>query len=143
MRCAHGLFALILVGTAPVIALADAAPGTPEQIVAHHMVAAASGDVDALIADYADTAVVFTPGGETRGKAALRKMFDGIFGGPPGSRAPLEVRQKNFTREIGYIVWVQNEGKPEELRGSDTFLVRKGKIVVQTVMLVPMHPPAQ
>jgi ketosteroid isomerase-like protein len=143
MRCAHGLFALILVGATPIIALGDAAPGTPEQIVAHHMVAAASGDVDALVADYADTAVVFTPGGETRGKAALHKMFAGIFGGPPGSRAPLDVRQKNFTKEIGYIVWVQNEGKPEELRGSDTFLVRKGKIVTQTVMLVPMHAPAK
>jgi hypothetical protein len=143
MRCAHGLFALVLVGTAPIIALADAAPGTPEQIVAHHMAAAASGDVDALIADYADSAVVITPSGETRGTAELRKMFAGIFGGPPGSRAPLEVRQQSFTHEIGYIVWVQNEGKPEELRGSDTFLVRNGKIVVQTVMLVPMHPPAK
>jgi hypothetical protein len=143
MRCARCLFALVLLGAAPIIALSDAAPGTPEQIVAHHMSAAASGDVDGMIADYADTAVVMTPGGETRGTEALRKMFAGIFGGPPGSRAPLEVRRQFFTKEIGYIVWVQNEGKPEELRGSDTFLVRKGKIVAQTVMLVPMHPPAK
>jgi len=143
MQCARGLFALVLFGMAPIVALSGAAPGTPEQIVAHHMSAAASGDVDGIIADYADTAVVFTPGGETRGKAALRKMFAGIFGGSPGSRAPMEVRQKFFTKEIGYIVWVQNEGKPEELRGSDTFVVRKGKIVAQTVMLVPMHPAAK
>ena len=143
MRRTHGLLALVFVGVAPIIALGDAAPGTPEQIVAHHMSAAAKGDVDGVIADYADTAVVFTPGGETRGKAALRKMFAGIFGGPPGSRAPLEVQQKFFTKDIGYIVWVQNAGKPEELRGSDTFLVRKGKIVTQTVMLVPMHAAAQ
>jgi ketosteroid isomerase-like protein len=142
MRCTRGLFALLLIGVAPLIALGDAAPGTPEQIVARHMAAAASGDVDGIIADYADKAVVISPSGQTRGTAALRKMFAGIFGGPPGSRAPLEVRQKVFTREIGYIVWVQNEGKPEELRGSDTFVVRKGKIVAQTVMLVPMHPPA-
>jgi hypothetical protein len=142
MRRTHGLLALVFVGVAPIVALGDAAPGTPEQIVAHHMAAAASGDVDGVVADYAATAVVFTPGGETRGTAALRKMFAGIFGGPPGSRAPLEVQQKFFTKEIGYIVWVQNAGKPEELRGSDTFLVRKGKIVTQTVMLVPMHPAA-
>ena len=142
MRCTRGLFALLLIGVAPLIALGDAAPGTPEQIVAHHMAAAASGDVDGIIADYADTAVVITSGGVMRGTAALRKMFAGIFGGAPGSRAPIEVQQKFFTREVGYIVWVQNAGKPEELRGSDTFVVRKGKIVAQTVMLVPMHPPA-
>jgi len=143
MQYARGLFALVLFAMAPIIALGDAAPGTPQQIVAHHMAAAAKGDVDGIVADYADTAVMFTPGGETRGKAALRKMFAGIFGGPPGSRAPLEVRQQFYTKEIGYIVWVQNEGKPEEMRGSDTFLVRKGKIVTQTVMLVPMHPAAK
>ena len=143
MRCTRGFFALLLVGMAPIVALGGAAPGTPEQIVAHHMAAAAKGDVDGIVADYADTAVVFTPGGKTQGKAALRKMFEGIFGGPPGSRAPLEVQQQFYTKEIGYIVWVQNAGKPEELRGSDTFLVRKGKIVAQTVMLVPMHAPAQ
>lgn len=142
MQRVRGLVTLILIGMAPIIASSDAAPGTPEQIVAHHLSAAASGDIDGLVADYADTAVVITPGGKTRGTAALHKMFEGIFGGAPGSHAPLEVQQKFFTREIGYIAWVQNAGKPEEVRGSDTFIVRKGKIVAQTVALVPMHAPA-
>jgi ketosteroid isomerase-like protein len=142
MRRVRNLFPLLLVGMAPIIALGDAAPGSPEQIVAHHLSAAASGDVAGLVADYADAAVVITPGGKTQGIAALRKMFEGIFGGAPGSQAPLVVQQQFFTKEIGYIAWVQNAGKPEEVRGSDTFIVRKGKIVAQTVALVPMHAPA-
>ena len=141
MRRAAQLSAPLILVMFPLAAWSDAAPGSPEQIVAHHMAAAAKGDVDAIVADYADNAYVITPGGKTQGKAELRKMFVGIFGGPPGSRAPLDIQQQYYTKEIGYIAWVQNAGKPEELRGSDTFVVRKGKIVAQTVALVPMHAP--
>ena len=121
----------------------DAPGGSPEQLVARHLAAAAQGDVEAIVADYADDAVTISPGGVTRGKEELRKLFTGIFGGAPGSRAPLVVQQQVFTDEIGYITWTQNAGTPAEVHGSDTFLVRDGKIVAQTVAIVALHPPAK
>lgn len=143
MRYAFRAMVSLLIGAAPLIVWGGSPAGSPEQIVAHHMAAAAKGDIDAIVADYADDAVVIAPGGMTQGKADIRKMFAGIFGGPPGSHAPMDVKQQFYTREIGYITWVQNAGKPEELHGSDTFVVRQGKIVAQTVALVPLHPPAK
>lgn len=144
MRGTFKIIVPLLIAAAPFVAWgASPPPGSPEQIVAHHMDAAAKGDVDGIVADYADNAVVISPAGKTRGKADIRKMFAGIFGGPPGSRAPMDIKQQFYTRDIGYIAWVQNAGKPEELHGSDTFVIRKGKIVAQTVALVPMHPPAK
>jgi hypothetical protein len=141
MRRAVGLTSLLLAAF-PVVALSDAAPGSPEQIVEHHLSAAAAGDVDGVVGDYADNAVLITPAGQTKGKEAIRKAFAGLFAPGQAPRPKLEVQRKYFTPEIGYILWVQNPGKPEEVRGSDTFVVRKGKIIAQTVAVVPLHPPA-
>lgn len=135
-----GLAALLLAGTLPVVALSDEATATPEQIVMHHMSASAAGDVDGIISDYADNAVVIDPSGRTFGKAAIRKVFTTMFTSAAGSRSATELKQKFFAGNIGYITWVQNEGKPGEVRGSDTFIIRNGKIAVQTVAVVPLHP---
>ncbi|MFO1409722.1 MAG: hypothetical protein U1F06_04995 [Steroidobacteraceae bacterium] len=61
-----------------------------------------------------------------------------------GSRPPpLVVQQQVYAGEIGYITWTQNAGTPQEVHGSDTFVVRNGRIVAQTVAIVALHPPAK
>jgi ketosteroid isomerase-like protein len=112
----------------------------------HHLSALNSGDLDAAVAVYADSAIFITPDGETKGKTAIRKMLAEVLanvrGGGTGPRALFDVKRKYFTKAIGYIAWTQNAGSPEEVQGSDTFVVRRGKIVLQTAFLVPTHPPA-
>src|ERR1700735_4026632 len=73
------LFALIIIGTLPVSAMSDTVPETPEAIVMRHLSAINSGDLDAAVAVYADTAILITPGGETKGKTAIRKMMAGVL----------------------------------------------------------------
>jgi len=143
MRNPLGILALIVCGALPAVALSDAVPDSSEVIVTRHMTAIDSGDVEGATADYADGAVFITPMGETKGKAAIHKALAAMLPkdvGAAGTRAVVVIKQKFFTKEIGYIVWVQNAGKPEEMQGSDTFVVRNGKIVAQTVVFVPMHP---
>lgn len=112
------------------------AASTAEQIVAHHLSAAAAGAVDDLVSDYAASAVLITPDGVTKGKQAIHDVFQRLLGGP--TRPALEVKKQTFEGEIGYLVWTQNAGTPNEVRGSDTFVVHHGKIVAQTVAIVPM-----
>ncbi len=87
--------------------------------------------------------MTISPGGITRGKEELRKLFTGLFGGPPGSHPPLVRQQQVYAGEIGYITWTQNAGTPEEVHGTDTFVVRDGRIVAQTVAIVALHPGAK
>jgi hypothetical protein len=143
MRNPLAILALIIPGALPAVALSDTVPDSPEVIVARHMTAIDSGDVEGAAADYAYGAVFITPMGETKGKPAIHKALAAMLPkavDTAGARAPVVIKQKFFTKEIGYIVWVQNAGKPEEMQGSDTFVVRDGKIVAQTVVFVPMHP---
>ena len=143
MRASHPIIAATLLGLAAVPAWSAAPPGSTEDLVARHLAASAKGDVEGIVADYSDDAVSISPGGVTHGKDELRKLFSAIFGGAAGSHPPLVLQQQVYAGEIGYITWTQNAGTPAEVHGSDTFVVRNGKIVAQTVAIVALHPPGK
>lgn len=115
--------------------MAQAAGPSPSEIVSRHMAAAGKGDVDAIVADYADDAVVMQANEVTQGKANIHALFQRLFGGranaPAGSGAPA----MNVTRvweegDVGIVTW---EAGP--VKGRDEFLVQGGKIKVQAVFL--------
>jgi ketosteroid isomerase-like protein len=115
-----------------------------ETIVAHHLASAERGDVDSLMADYADKAVLITPDAAVTGKSAIRAVFQRLVGGnsaPGASQGALQVQKQVFKGNVGYLLWVQHAGTPEEVRGSDTFFIHDGKIVAQTVVMVPISTP--
>jgi ketosteroid isomerase-like protein len=115
------------------------APGSIERLVADHLAASASGDIDALLDDYDESAVLITPGGITSGKPAIRQAFEDLF---KDSLPTLILRNELYSQNVGYITWFMDEGKASELHGSDTFVIRDGKIVVQTVALFSRQPAA-
>jgi ketosteroid isomerase-like protein len=45
---------------------------TPEEVFQHHAVPLGAGDLDEIVADYADDAVFITPAGIRRGKDGIR-----------------------------------------------------------------------
>ena len=61
------------------VGAADAAVLSPSQIVDRHTAAVAASDVDAMMADYADDAVVLEDGKSIQGKAAIRALFERMF----------------------------------------------------------------
>jgi hypothetical protein len=128
---------LALGAAVPAGAQSPAAARTSEQIVMHHLAAFAAGDLEGLLGDYSDTATVITPRGTTTGKPALREMFGRMMAGPqPATQLTAKVFTNNVGYQIGYIVWVQNPGQPNERRGTDSFFILDGKIVAQTAATV-------
>lgn len=102
-----------------------------EETLNSHIYAFAQGDLEALMADYAEEAVFFTPEGVLRGKADIRRLFEQLLADfPPGSA--VEISQQLIDDEAAYVVW---SGESERLKipfATDTLLVRDGKIVIQT-----------
>jgi len=102
-----------------------------EETLNNHIYAFAQGDVTAIMADYAEDALFFTPDGVLRGKAEIRPLFERLLADfPPGSE--VELRQQLIEGETAYVVW---SGESEQLKipfATDTLLIRDGKIVVQT-----------
>jgi hypothetical protein len=126
--------ALLIAGTAQ-------AADSPSDVVARHMAAFNKGDLSAMMADYADDAVVLQSGAAVQGKAAIQALFARIAAPPAGGAPRLQLTTTKLWQEgdIGFVTW---SGGP--VSGTDQFLVRNGKIQVQVVFLAaPPAPPKQ
>lgn len=133
--------AAVLAAGAAATAHGQSAPLSPADIVTRHMAAAAKGDVDAIVADYADDAVTLVGGKATQGKVAIRAVFAGMFGARPaagaaasappgGGMKTLAIWQEG---NVGFVSWQVGAGGPNPMNGEDAFVVKNGKIEVQTV----------
>ncbi|MET0765022.1 MAG: nuclear transport factor 2 family protein [Blastococcus sp.] len=104
---------------------------TPQQIFEHHATALIAGDIDGIVADYADDALFITPGGVLRGKDGVRQGFAALLGDVPD--AAWEVPTQIYEDDILFIEWSATSEKARVRDGVDTFVFRDDLIRVQTV----------
>ena len=103
---------------------------TPESILAHHLEALGQGDIDAILTDYAEDAIIFAPHGIIRGLNAIRAVFTNfVKNSPPELLPAFKIVRQEIVDEVAYIIW---EAKPFIAMATDTFIFRDGKISVQT-----------
>ena len=129
---------------AAVAAVAFAAEHTPVEIVNRHIAFANKGDVDGMVGDYAEDGMTITAGKVTAGKPALHAMFAGMIGGAAKPGVPTQPAIKNLKiwaeGDVGFVAWEMGAGTPQAVKGTDAFLVRHGKILVQTVFIGGQQP---
>jgi ketosteroid isomerase-like protein len=104
-----------------------------EKILLHHWQAFGAGDIEAIMADYADDAIIITPEGTLKGEAQIRSLFGKIFAEmfPPASSS-LNLAKQVIEGETAYILWSGSSPQCNAPFATDTFVIRDGKIVVQT-----------
>lgn len=120
--------------------MADASISTTEQVVAHHMQSGNDRNVEEVMRDYDDNAILISPDGVYKGKQAIRKSYEQLVA--QGSDSIITADRKVFEGEVGYVAWSMNAGQGPAVHGSDTFIVKNGKIVAQTVTIF-LPPPVQ
>ena len=101
---------------------------THAEIVKHHVESLVNGDVDEVISDFAANAVILCGPQSIKGSEAIRAFFSGIPAGFDGLELDASVSESDHH----YIAWHTAGG----LRGTDTFRIRDGKIVLQTAFLI-------
>ena len=104
---------------------------TPQEIFAHHAEALMAGDIDEIVADYADDAVFITPAGVLRGKDGVREGFTKLLADVPN--AEWAVPTQIFEGDVLFIEWSAVAANTHVEDGIDTFVFRDGEIIVQTV----------
>ena len=100
--------------------------------VARHAEAFDRGDVEAVVADYAPDAVLFTPEGPIRGHAALRAFFAGLLEEFCQPGVTFDLFRTDIEDDVAFIAWTAETRRRRYELGTDTFIVRGGKIVRQT-----------
>jgi len=106
--------------------------GTSETnaVLDNHLAAAQRSDLEGVLSDFSEDSVLFLPQGPVRGMAELREFYKSLLTNPPsGFPKSLELLRRDVEGEVAYIVW---KADPGVRLATDTFLVRDGKIVVQT-----------
>ena len=107
-----------------------------ESVLGQHVQALVSRDLDAIVADFTDDAVVFTPNGAFKGPQNIRAFFTGALQLlTPESMANLTVIKQDIDGEYAFVLW---SASPAVTFAGDTFHIRDGKIVLQS--FVPHVP---
>ncbi len=102
-----------------------------DEALSRHVRAFAGRDVDALMSDYCESAVLLTPDGAMRGIEDIRAFFEAFMVGfSLGSI--FEASQRVAARNIGYVVWTVRTEDPDMPFATDTMIFSGPKILTQT-----------
>jgi uncharacterized protein (TIGR02246 family) len=102
-------------------------------ILDHQNAAFEAGDADEIIKEVAEDAVLIGADGVVEGRDAIHAAYRELFAGPfkPGTYQ-FTMDAEHVHGEIAYISWRASCATESVTLGTDTFVVRDGKIVAQT-----------
>ena len=115
------------------IGVAQADQLQTEQTLTHHLESFGAGDIPAIMSDYADNAVVFLPNGILKGKAEITGLFDALVAEFGQEGVVFNLKHSAVDDEVAYIIWNAETPNNSYTFATDTFLVKDGKIMVQTI----------
>ena len=111
-------------------------PRSIEEVYDYHVQAFFSRDVNGLLEDYNNQSVIFTQQGVITGLEQMRGFFTQLLEMmSPESMANTKMLTKAIEGDVAFHTWDRGAEYPF---GAETFVVRGGKIVAQTLgMYVP------
>jgi hypothetical protein len=110
---------------------------TPQEVFQHHAEALGAGDLDEIVADYADDAVFITPAGVERGKDGIRSAFTRLLADVPNAAWSLPTQ--TYEDDLLFLEWAADAAQTRVDDGIDTFVFRDGLIRAQTVRYTLQH----
>jgi ketosteroid isomerase-like protein len=103
------------------------------QVLNHHLQALGNGNLDEILDDYLEDSVLITPDRTIKGLSGIRSAFEGFLSGlfKPGTYE-LAFDARHVHGDVAYIAWHAKCASADIALGTDTFIVKGGKIMVQT-----------
>lgn len=111
-------------------------PSATETVVRGHLQAfLEQKGIDAILRDYDEKACLLSEEKVYSGRREIRDFFEQFLAGlPPQAIARFVLRNLRVAGEVACITWSVGRELP---LGTDTFIVREGKIVAQTFAMYP------
>jgi ketosteroid isomerase-like protein len=103
-----------------------------KDILDNHLKCFGEGDLNGILSDYAPGAVLFATDKALRGADAIKPFFQAMIAefGKPGTI--FSMKQQLVEGDYAYIQWTAETADNVYELGTDTFVVRDGKIVAQS-----------
>jgi ketosteroid isomerase-like protein len=104
-----------------------------KDVLNHHLQAFSAGNAEEAAKDYDDRSVLITQNGQAVGRAAIKaamtELFSGLF--KPGTYE-FAIDETEIAGDVAFIAWHADTASHDIPLGTDTYVVRDGKIAVQT-----------
>ncbi|MCU1647343.1 MAG: hypothetical protein JWN03_7618 [Nocardia sp.] len=96
----------------------------------HHLAAWRKGDIDAVMADWAEDGVLVNAAGDFVGKDAIRPFYHDVFGKyfPDDVRAAVDLSNIKVEGDVAFCEWTGGIAE----YAADTIIVQGGKKVAHT-----------
>ena len=103
-----------------------------KDVLDHHIKCFGEGDLEGILSDYAPDAVLFTPDGPLKGADAIGPFFQAMLAefGKPGTA--FSMKHQSVEGDYAYVLWTAETADNVYELGTDTLVVRDGKIVAQS-----------
>ena len=101
-------------------------------IIMHHLASFQDNNLEAVITDYTNESVLITQEATYNGPAEIKEFFAALMIHFPKQRCSFELDKVVVNNELVYIVWHANTPSLEVPLGTDTFIIKEGKIYQQT-----------
>ena len=104
---------------------------SPQEVFAHHAEALGAEDLESIVSDYSEDALLIVNREIYRGLDGVRRVFTGLLGDVP--QATWKVNTV-YADDVLYLEWQASGGGRKIEDGIDTFVFRDGVIDIQTVV---------
>jgi len=112
------------------------------EVLDRHFKAFLENDMEIMMADYADDAILILPDTTYTGKEQIKSSFINAFKMFPKEGSSLTMDKKTINNNIAYIIWHGKSPDWDVSFATDTFVIEDGKIQRQTFAAV-MKPVAK
>jgi ketosteroid isomerase-like protein len=103
-----------------------------KDVIENHIRRFRGGNLEGILDDYSHEAMLFTPAGLLRGRSEIEALFKSLLAEFAKPGASDMVHTEVFEGEYAYLVWSAETADSYYELATDTFLVRNGKIVMQS-----------
>ncbi|HUQ81827.1 MAG TPA: nuclear transport factor 2 family protein [Gemmatimonadaceae bacterium] len=103
-----------------------------QDVFDHHLACFAANDLEGILSDFTEQSVLMTPLGVLRGPAEIRSFFEAVLAefGAPGTK--FTPHQMLVEGDCAFAAWDAETSANRYEAASDTFVIRDGRIAVQT-----------
>jgi ketosteroid isomerase-like protein len=103
-----------------------------KNVIDHHLRSFGECDLAGILSDYAPDAVFFTANGTLRGVDEIKPLFQAMLAEFEKPGAAFQMKQQFIEGDHAYILWNAETADNVYELGTDTFVVKNGRIVAQS-----------
>ena len=101
-------------------------------IIMHHLSSFRDNDLEGVVSDYTNESVLITEDANYTGPVEIKAFFEDLMRHFPKQKSSFELDKVVVNDDLVYIIWHAKTPTLDVSLGSDTFIIKDGKIYQQT-----------